>query len=80
MEPRAVNASYVVTTGADAGRVGLLVDVLAMDELFGGWREWFHAMLRLRPRRRWQAVWVVLEFPEGDRGAFRRSELEEHHG
>jgi hypothetical protein len=80
MEVRAANAHYAVVNGVDAGRVGLLVDVLEMEELFGGWRDWLMEKLRIRPRRRWQATWIVLEFEGGEQGAYRLSELEPRHG
>ena len=79
-EPRAATIRYAVVNGDDAGRVGIVVDVLEMEELFGGWREWFMAAIQCRPRRRWQATWLTLEFPEGDQGAYRLNELEARHG
>lgn len=79
-EPPAVNLYYIVLNGVDENRVGRAIDTLTMEELFGGWREWLRAALTLRPRRRWRATWIVLEFPEGDQGSYRLSELEQRHG
>jgi hypothetical protein len=71
---------YVVIAGQDTGRVGVAVDTLEMEELFGDWHDWLLEKLRIRPRRRWQAVWLVIQFEDdGSEGAFRRDELEVRH-
>ncbi len=79
-EPPSMHLCYIVTRGEDIGRIGQAVDVMRMDEVFPNtWKDWFLSAMRLRPRRRWSAVWVVLEFAEGDRGAYRLDELEQRH-
>ena len=79
-EPLPIILRYVVVRGQDAGRVGVAVDILEMEELIGGpWAALLDA-LRLRKRSRWRATWLELEFPEGDRGAYLKEDLEARHG
>lgn len=64
-EPLPSILRYVVIAGQDAGRVGVAVGALEMEELIGGpWAALLDA-LRLRRRSRWRATWLVLEFAEG---------------
>lgn len=76
-EKPAVTLHYIVLYGVDAGRIGRAIDVLEMADVFGDWRDWFFALGT--KRRRWRATWIVLEFPEGDQGSYRLSELEARH-
>lgn len=76
----ATKLSYEVVNGTDAGRIGRAVDILLMEEIMGDWRDWLLEKMRIRPRRRWQATWIELEFAEGDHGAYRLSELRRHDG
>jgi hypothetical protein len=79
-EQPSVNLCYVVLRGDDTGRIGHAVDVLEMEEVIGGWWEVLCAWCHGRPPRRWSMPWIELEFPEGDRGAFRLDDLEPRHG
>lgn len=74
-EPLSITARYKVINpdAQDVGRVGVAVDVLDEWDVLG----WWPALLRGLPRR-WRCHWIVLQFPDGSRESFRRSELMEY--
>ena len=48
-EPPPIALRYIVLRGQDEGRVGLVVDILEMEEVIGGWWEVLCAVCRCRP-------------------------------